>query len=68
MTEIQRQTLVFIDEQTKGNGYAPSLRELGEHFEISIGAVQGRIEGLKLGGYLTWKAGASRTLRVLAKV
>ena len=35
LTEIQRDTLVFIRSYTKGNGYPPTLREMAKEFEVT---------------------------------
>lgn len=35
LTKKQRQILDFITEFTRDNGYAPSLREIGRHFNLS---------------------------------
>lgn len=48
LTKRQRQILDFINDFSKKNGYAPSLREIGENFELNSPAtVHAHIENLK---------------------
>ena len=40
ITERQKEVLTFISEFTEENAYPPTVREIGDHFQISLRAVQ----------------------------
>ena len=43
ITGRQQEVLDFISSFTKENNYPPTVREIGEHFNISLRAVQDHI-------------------------
>ncbi len=47
ITERQQEVLDFISGFTKENNYPPTVREIGEHFSISLRAVQDHIAALQ---------------------
>ena len=51
ITERQKEVLTFISEFTEENSYPPTVREIGDHFEISLRAVQDHIAALQKKGY-----------------
>lgn len=65
LTARQQQVLHFIQDFTEENVYPPSVREIAEHFSISIKAVQDHIAALRRKGYLSQSAKRSRSLKVL---
>lgn len=65
LTARQQQVLHFIQDFTDENVFPPSVREIAEHFSISIKAVQDHIAALRKKGYLSQSAKRSRSLKVL---
>jgi repressor LexA len=65
VTERQKEVLDFISEFTGTNSYPPTVREIGEHFGISLRAVQDHIAALQKKGYLSLSQKRSRSIRVL---
>ena len=47
ITGRQQEVLDFISSFTKENNYPPTVREIGEHFSISLRAVQDHIAALQ---------------------
>jgi len=78
LTPKQKKVYEFILRFLEEQGYAPSQREIAEHFGFSsLGTVQDYLSTLKRGGYLEqgWNAkrdlriaGSSSTLPLLGKV
>jgi repressor LexA len=65
LTDRQREVLDFIAQFTDDNVYPPTVREIGEHFNISLRAVQDHIAALQRKGYLSQCQKRSRSIRVL---
>ena len=65
LTDRQRQVLEFIADFTEENVYPPTVREIGEHFGISLRAVQDHMAALQKKGYLSESQKRSRSIRVL---
>ncbi len=65
ITERQKEVLDFIANFTEENVYPPTVREISEHFGISLRAVQDHIAALQKKGYLTTEQKRSRSIRVL---
>ncbi len=60
--------LVFIDEQTKKNGFPPSVREIGEAVGLSsTSSVHAQISALQNSGYLEKHDAKTRALRLTDK-
>ncbi len=66
ITDRQKEVLTFISAYTEENGYPPTVREISEHFEISIRAVQDHIIALQKKGFLSQSQKRSRSIRVLS--
>lgn len=66
ITERQQEVLDFISGFTKANNYPPTVREIGEHFGISLRAVQDHIAALQKKGYLAQTQKRARSLNVIA--
>ena len=65
LTKRQAQILEYITSHIENNNYAPSYREIGEHFSLSSTAtVAEHIESLKQKGYLFQEENTARSLRV----
>ncbi|WP_443740518.1 transcriptional repressor LexA [Treponema berlinense] len=65
LTERQREVLNFISVFSKENSYPPTVREISEHFEISIRAVQDHIAALQKKNCISIKPKSSRSIRVI---
>src|SRR5215510_5250658 len=66
LTARQQSILDFINDYVEGNGFPPSVREIGRHFGIYPATVQDHISALERKGYLHKKKFQSRTLSVPA--
>lgn len=65
LTNRQKEVLEFIARFTDDNGYPPTVREIGDHFDISLRAVQDHITACQKKGYLSQCQKRSRSIRVL---
>lgn len=66
LTKRQRQILDFITESTRANGYAPSLREIGEHFNLSSPAtIHAHVQALKQKGMLKTSFNEARSIEII---
>lgn len=65
ITDRQKEVLTFIADFTDMNVYPPTVREISEHFGISLRAVQDHLGALQKKGYLSTEQKRSRSLRVL---
>jgi repressor LexA len=68
ITERQKEVLTFISQFTEDNVCPPTVREIGEHFGISLRAVQDHITALQKKGYISQTQKRSRSIRVLVDV
>ncbi len=65
ITARQKEVLNFISSYSTANSYPPTVREIGEHFGVSIRAVQDHIAALQKKGYISQVQKKSRSIRVL---
>jgi len=66
LTKRQRQILDFINDSSRENGYAPSLREIGDHFNLNSPAtVHAHIENLKKKGLLKSSYNEARSIEII---
>ncbi len=65
ITARQQEVLDFISGYTKEHEYPPTVREISEHFGVSIRAVQDYITALQKKGYLSPSQKRSRSIRVV---
>ena len=68
ITDRQKEVLTFITNFSEENSYPPTVREISEHFSISIRAVQDHIIALQKNGFLSQSQKRSRSIRVLSDV
>lgn len=67
LTKRQREILDFINDFLKENGYAPSLREIGENFKLNSPAtVHTHVENLKKKGFLKNSFNEARSIELAA--
>jgi repressor LexA len=65
LTKRQRQILDYITDFLSQHGYAPSLREIGEHFNLNSPAtVHAHIENLKKKGFLKTSYNEARSIEL----
>lgn len=64
ITERQKEVLTYISDFTKENNYPPTVREIGEHFGISLRAVQDHIAALQKKGFLSQSQKRARSIVV----
>jgi len=66
LTKRQRQILDYITGFVSDNGYAPSLREIGENFNLSSPAtIHAHIENLKKKGFLSTSYNEARSIELV---
>lgn len=66
LTKRQREILDFINEFIAKNHYSPSVREIGDHFDLSSPAtVHVHIENLKKKGFLSNSYRESRSIELI---
>lgn len=65
ITDRQQEVLSFISTFSKDNSFPPTVREISEHFSISLRAVQDHIAALQKKGFISIKPKSSRSIRVL---
>lgn len=66
LTDRQQEILDFIQQYTFANGFPPTYREIGKHFNISSTfGVKRHIDALVKKGYLTNESKTSRTLSII---
>ncbi len=65
LTSRQREIFNFVRRFIKERGYPPSVREIGEHFDIYPRAVFDHLKALERKGYLKRRSSMSRGLEIL---
>ncbi|MCR4578761.1 MAG: transcriptional repressor LexA [Treponema sp.] len=65
ITDRQQQVLDYIAAYTEENSYPPTVRDISDHFGISLRAIQDHIAALQKKGYLSQREKKARSLRVL---
>jgi repressor LexA len=65
LTSRQREIFDFIKKFIKERSYPPSVREIGEHFQIYPRAVFDHLKAIERKGYLRRRGSMSRCLEVL---
>ncbi len=65
LTSRQKEIFNFVRTFIKERGYPPSVREIGEHFQIYPRAVFDHLKALERKGYLKREGSMSRGLEVL---
>ncbi len=68
ITDRQKEVLDFISGFAEENGFPPTVREISDHFQISIRAVQDHIIALQKKGFLSQSQKRSRSIRVLSDI
>jgi repressor LexA len=66
VTERQREVLKFITKYINIHAYPPTIREIGDHFEISVKGAHDHVNALKRKGYIRGDS-RSRTMELVHK-
>ena len=66
ITARQKEVLTYISTYTEENSYPPTVRDISEHFGISLRAVQDHILALQKKGFLSQSQKKARSIRVLS--
>jgi repressor LexA len=64
LTPKQQRIFDFIHSYIEENHMAPSLRDIGDHFKLSVGTVQDQVEALRRKGFLKKEETKARGLRL----
>lgn len=66
ITDRQKEVLNFISDYTENNSFPPTVRDISNHFGISLRAVQDHIAALQKKGYLSQCQKRARSIKVLS--
>jgi len=68
LTQRQRQVLEFIRDKIVGRGYGPTVREIGDNFDISSpNGVMCHLKALEKKGLITREPNMSRTIQLTSE-
>lgn len=65
LTARQKEILSFVKKYISGHSYPPTIREIAEHFEISIKGAHDHITALKKKGSIKQTGKCSRTIELV---
>jgi repressor LexA len=65
LTQRQRDVLNFITEYIRAHAYPPTMREIGEHFVISVKGAYDHVEALRKKGFIRLGDKRSRTIEII---
>ncbi len=65
LTEKQEQVLKFITQTIKDRAYPPTIREIGEHFDITAKGAYDHLKALEKKGYIRTSKNQSRAIEIL---
>jgi repressor LexA len=69
LTEAQQELYEWLTEYIRMNEHSPSIRQMMQGMNLKSPApIQSRLEHLRNKGYIEWKEGKARTIRVLRSV
>lgn len=68
LTECQQESLRYIRDYTLENSRPPTIREVAEHFGVTVKAAQDRITALRKKKFLAPSDNCSRSLRILVDI
>lgn len=64
LTDKQRQVFEYIQDYVEENGISPSFRNIGDHFGVSVGAIQDRLKALEKKGFLEKNPIIARAMKI----
>jgi repressor LexA len=65
LTPRQKKVLGFITEYIENHAYPPTIREIGDHFAISVKGAYDHVDAIRKKGFLRFGGKRSRTIEVL---
>lgn len=65
ITQVQKDVLNYIADFIEENAFPPTVREISDHFEKSIRAVQDNLVALQKKGFISLVQKKSRSIRIL---
>jgi len=65
LTEKQQSILQFIESFIRGQGYPPTIREIGDKFEITAKGAYDHIKAIEKKGYIKCEKNRSRAIELL---
>ena len=65
LTKKQMEYYDFIKQYINTYGYSPSVRDIGDNFERSVGSVYPMLKLLREKGYITFEEKKSRTIKII---
>ena len=68
ITKRQAQVIIFIENFIQKNDYAPTIREIADHFKISVMGARDHVIALEKKGCISYQAGKSRTISIKKKI
>ena len=67
LTKKQEDVYNYILQSMRKNGFPPTIREIADHFSVSIGTVQDHISAIESKGYLKIKPNTARGFEPVTK-
>jgi repressor LexA len=65
LTDKQEEILLFIKEKIKESGFPPTVREMGDHFGITVKGAYDHLKAIEKKGYVRCDPNKSRAIEVL---
>lgn len=65
LSEKLKETLDYIKDYIKSNGFPPTLRDIGKHFGIYTKAALDRLRRLEMKGYIKRQEGIARSISIV---
>ena len=65
LTDRQAEVLAYIKKYIKRFGYAPSIRAIGERFDMTVNGAAGHVKAIEARGYIKRTKGLARAMVVL---
>lgn len=65
LTDRQAEILAYIKRYIAKFGYPPSIRAIGDRFDMNVNGVSGHLRALQTKGHITRAAGLPRAIKVL---
>jgi repressor LexA len=65
LTDKQEEILLFIKEKIKESGFPPTVREMGDHFGITVKGAYDHLKAIEKKGYVRCGPNKSRAIEIL---
>lgn len=67
VTARQQEILTYLRQVIEANGFAPSLREIADHFHMTVKGASDHIKVLERKGMLTRREFTARSIQLIEK-